>query len=47
MKISGHKTASVLRRYAIVAPGQLMDATKAVEKNDVTLMEVQKPKVKK
>jgi hypothetical protein len=26
MKISGHKTASVFRRYAIVAPSQIQDA---------------------
>jgi len=34
MKISGHLTASVFRRYAIVAPGQITSAMAAVEAND-------------
>ena len=38
MKITGHKTASVFRRYAIVAPSQIQDAMKAVELNDGTLL---------
>jgi integrase len=38
MKITGHKTASVFRRYAIVAPSQIQDAMKAVEFKDGTLL---------
>ncbi len=40
MKISGHKTASVFRRYAIVSTQDLRNAMLAVEKNNGRMMEV-------
>jgi len=40
MKISGHKTASVFRRYAIVSTQDIRNAMLAVEKNNGRMMEV-------
>jgi len=40
MKISGHRTASVFRRYAIVSTEDIRKAMFAVEKNNGRMMEV-------
>jgi len=33
MKITGHKTAAVYRRYAIVSPSDLAEATRRLEES--------------
>jgi integrase len=37
MKLSGHKTASVFRRYDIVSPDDLRDAARKLDRTDVRL----------